>query len=607
MTKRILALLLCSLMVVTCFASCGSKINEDNPGAHIAMYLADPVYDFDPANAYKNDSALMVSSLLFSPLFRLNDDGEAEKELVKEYTIKEDPNNSEYKMTITLRDTYWSDGTPVSANDIVFAWKRILEVEALGEAAPLLYQIKNAKEVKAGDVTIDALQIYAINTTTLEIFFEERLDAKGKPDIDYEGFMRNLTSYALAPLREITVSRTTDWAKKPATMVCSGPFMIRRVSNEKGNEYLILERNPYYIRNKEKDSLDKSVLPYRLTIDFSKSDEEIMTAYENGEIFYVGEIPLSYREDYADKATVADALSTHTYLLNENAEIKGVKLFAIKEVREALSLAIDREALADAVVFAKAATALVPHGVLNNGSAKKDFRKIGGDILATTADMSAAKAKLSACGVTASDFAFTISVAAYDDVHVMIAEKVAEAWNELGFRVTVKTIDIEVNDDMGTTGEVPTDIRDDIFLEELAINDYQVAAIDLVSYSAEAFGVLAPFAVGFSGQPMDMGMKDENGQPIYVLPTHGTGYESAEYNALIEKIYNTTSTKEQAELLHEAEEIILADMPVIPILFNQRAVLTSKSLSGIRYNYYGTPIFSKANLKNWENYLPEEE
>ncbi len=607
MIKRIFALFLCLLMVVTCFVACGSNINADNPGAHIAMYLADPVYDFDPANAYKNDSALKIASLLFSPLFRLNEDGEVENELVKEYTIKENPNTSEYKMTLKLRNTYWSDGTPVSANDIVFAWKRILEVEALGDAAPLLYQIKNAKDVKAGDVTIDALQIYAINTTTLEIFFEERLNSKGEPDIDYDGFLRNLTSYALAPLREITVSRTADWAKKPATMVCSGPFMLRRVSNEEDDQYLILERNPYYRRDKEKDSLDKSVTPYRLLVDFNKSDEELMAAYDAGEIFYIGEIPLSYRADYKSKATITDALSTHTYYLNENAEIGGVKLFAIPEVRQALSLAIDRDALADAVVFAEAASALVPNGILNNGSVKKDFRKVGGDIIATTQDLDAAKAKLNDAGITPSKFSFAISVAAYDEVHVMIAEKVAEAWNELGFHVTVKKIDVIVNNDIGPTGEAPTDIRDDIFLEKLAVGDYQVAAIDLVAHSSEAFGVLAPFAVGFSGQPMDMGMKDEDGQPVYILPTHSTGYNSDAYNNLIEKIYNTTSTKEQAQLLHEAEEMLLADMPVIPILFNKNAVLKKKDLSKVEYTYYGTPIFNKAKLKNWENYVPEEE
>ena len=606
MTKRILAFVLCVLMLLPCLISCGSKVNEDMRGAYITMHLADRVYDYDPANAYNNDSALKVASLLFIPLFRMTEDGKVENELVKTYTIKEDPNSHEYKMTITLNDTYWSDGTPVSANDVVFAWKRILDVEATSEAAPLLYQIKNAKAVKEGDLSIDALQIYAINTTTLEIFFEEKLDAKGKPAIDYNGFIRNLTSYALVPLREITVSRTSDWAKKPATMVCSGPFMIRRISYENGKDSLMLERNPYYLRNKEKDALDKSVKPYRLLIDYTLTADEIMAGYENGEIFFVGDIPLSYREEYKKEAEITSSLSTHTYYLNENAEIGGTKLFANKAVREALSLAIDREAIANAVVFAKAATALVPFGIFETDSAKKDFRKIGGDILSSTADLSAAKAKLSAAGITASNYSFKISVPAYDEVHVLIAEMVAEAWKTLGFKVSVEKVAVKINDDIGTTNEVPTDIRDDVFLERFVVGDYEVAGVDLISYSTDAFAMLANFAVGFSGQAMNMGLKDENGQPYYVLPTHITGYENEAYTALVEKIHAETSITERAKLLHEAETMLLADMPVIPIIFNEDAYLEHKDLSGTDSTYYGTRIFNDTKQKNWMDYVPEE-
>ena len=606
MTKRILAFVLCVLMLLPCLISCGNKVTEDMRGAYISMHLADRVYDYDPANAYSNDSALKVASLLFMPLFRMNEDGKVEKELVKSYTIKEDANSHEYKMTITLNDSYWSDGTPISANDVVFAWKRILDVESTSAAAPLLYQIKNAKAVKEGDLSIDALQIYAINTTTLEIFFEEKLDAKGKAAIDYDGFMRNLTSYALVPLREITVSRTADWAKKPATMVCSGPFMIRRISYENDKDSLMLERNPYYLRNKEKDALDKSVKPYRLLIDYTLSADEIMEGYKNGEIFFVGDIPMSYREEYKKKAETTSSLSTHTYYLNENAEIGGQKLFAVKEVREALSLAIDREAIANAVVFAKAATALVPFGIFETDSAKKDFRKVGGDILSATADLSAAKAKLSAAGVNASSFSFKISVPAYDEVHVLIAEMVADAWKALGFKVTVEKVAVKINDDMGTTNEITTDIRDDIFLERFAVGDYEVAGVDLISYSTDAFGMLATFAVGFSGQAMNMGLKDENGQPYYELPTHITGYENEAYTALVEKIHAETSLTERAKLLHEAETMILADMPVIPIIFNEDAYLEHKDLSGTDSTYYGTRIFNDTKQKNWKDYVPEE-
>lgn len=605
MMKRITAFLLCALMVVTCFVSCGSEINSDNPGAHISMYLTDEVYDFDPANAYNNESALRVVSLLFAPLFSLDAKGNVKKELVKSYEIFEDVKASEYKLTLKLQDSYWSDGTPVSANDVVFAWKRILEVESTSEAAALLYDIKNARKVKEGDLSIDALGIYAVNTTTVEIFFEEKLDATGKPVIDYEGFMRNLTSYALVPLREMIVSRTDDWAKKPATMVCSGPFTLRKVSYDKDNRSLVLERNAYYLRDKEVDDLDKNVIPFRLTIDYTKSEEDIMAAYEAGEIFFVGDIPLSARADYASKADVRDEMSTHTYYLNQKAMIAGKALFAEQAVREALSLAIDREAIADAVVFAKAATALVPFGVFDAASPKKQFRSEGGSLISTSADMAAAKAKLSEAGIDPTKYSFAITVAAYDDVHVTIAEMVKDAWCALGFKVRVNAIEVETNDDIGTTGEVATDIKDDIFAETLRSGDYQVVAVDMVSYTPEAFGILAPFAKGFSGQGMDMDLKDENNQPYYVIPPHRTGFDDEAYNALIEKAYATVSATERATVLHDAEKALMAAMPVIPIVFNQTATLTSKDLSGVKTSYYGMEIFSGAKLKNYEDYIPE--
>ncbi len=594
------------LMLAIGLASCGAKDEEDR-GAYISMYIADEVYDFDPANAYNNASALKVVSLLYSPLFSLDEKGNVKKELVDSYSIYEDAKAGEYKLTLKLKKTFWSDGTQISANDVVFAWKRILEVEATSGAASLLFDIKNARKVKAGDCSIDDLKVYAVNTTTLEIYFEEKLNESGKPDIDYDGFIRNLTSYALVPLREMIVSRTTDWAKKPATMVCSGPFTLRKISYEKDTKGLTLERNAYYMRDKEVDKLDKSVIPYRLVVDYTKSESEIMQAYENGEVFYVGEIPFSARADYAKKAKVEDAMSTHTYYLNENAEINGEKLFAKKEVREALSLAIDREAIAEAVVFAKAANALVPYGVFNGNSSGKDFRTVGGSLIATSADINAAKAKLSSAGVKASDYSFKIMVADYDVAHTTIANMVKDAWTQLGFKVTIDDVKVIVNDDMGTTNEVPIDIRDDVFQERFAAGDYEVAAVDLVAYSPDAFGILAPFALGFSGQGMDMDLKDETtGQPYYVTPSHITGFNNDSYTAIIEKAYNTASVAAKAEVLHEAESALLAEMPVIPVVFNEDAYLVRKDLSGIKETYYSTRNFARTKLKNYKAYLPEE-
>ena len=52
MSKRILALLLCAIMLIPCFSGCSEKLEQGDLGAYITMYLTDKIYDFDPANAY---------------------------------------------------------------------------------------------------------------------------------------------------------------------------------------------------------------------------------------------------------------------------------------------------------------------------------------------------------------------------------------------------------------------------------------------------------------------------------------------------------------------------------------------------------------------------
>ena len=632
-TKRLLALLLCLVMLISCFAACGTseddskKTGEDeeenvDKGAYIKMYLADEVFDFDPAYAFNNESAVKIISLMYEPLFNLTANGKVEKALVQSYKIFRDANSNEYKMTINLKKTFWSDGTYVSADDVIYAWKRILEVENSSDAAYLLYDIKNARAVKEGEMSIDDLGIYAVDDLVLEITFEG--------DIDYDQFLVNLTSYALVPLREDIVSRNDDWSKKPATITCCGPFTLRSISYEDGNKGLTLERNQYYMRDRSKNDLLKYVTPYRLIVDFTKDDQAIMDAYAAGEIFYVGEIPLSVRASYADQAEISDALSTHVYYLNENAVIDdgtlkeveakdaegnpivddknkpvmvwegGEKLFANTTVRQALSLAIDRDAIANAVVFAKAATALVPPAAMEGYDAKTLFRNTGKDILATSADVATAKSMLSSAGIDASKYTFSITVRESDDAHVMIAEMVQAAWASLGFNVNLDITGVIVNDDINTaTEEVAKDIRDDIFNEKLyGINGetFEVIAVDAFAVNGGASSMLVPFAKQFAGQAMDMTTLD------YVVTPHMTGYDSEEYNNIMEEYHGTKDLAKKAELLHKAEELLMTDLPVIPIIYNQNAIMISKDLSNVNPTFYQPAYFKKAKQKNYELY-----
>lgn len=636
MMKRFFALLLCaatllaSLSFVGCeFKDTKKKEKEEDKGQYITAYLTDNVYDLDPAKAYTNDAVANVVSLMFDTLFKLDSKGRVKKSLVKEYVIEENAAAGEYTMKLYLKDTNWSDGTALSANDIVYAWKRLLEVDANYEAAALLFDIKNARAAKEGDASIDDVGIYPAEQQMLEINFE------GK--IDYDQFMLNLTSLALAPLRDDIVSKSDDWAKKPGTMVCSGPFKLGRINMKTSesekffdalHEYVdpngfdkvgvdgrvqtitdfMLERNIYYFRDNEEDRLKKSVTPYKITVDCSLTDEQMTAMYEAGMVMYISDVPLALRKEgpIADAAKVSDkSFSTNSIYLNQNAIVdngteEGAKLFADAKVRQALSLAIDRNAIVDAVVYAQVATGLVPTGVFESGNRKTLFRKA---CTATyenlSTDATKAAALLSEAGIKPSDYTFELTVAAYDEVQCAIADIIVENWNALGFHVSAKKIGtIQNNDYYKYTDSVPQDICDDLYAEEMRAGTFQAILFDYVAYSPDPFSVLAPFAKPFSGRGMDMSNPDE-----YLLTPHITGYDNEAYNDLMEKIYAEKTVANRAEDLRAAEAILMEDLPIIPVVFNLSATVTNSKLKGEKIDYYNVLNFQKCKIGSYSKYL----
>ena len=129
MTKRITALLLSIICCLGLLTACyDSKIDgEIIKGAEITLYLSEPVYDLDPALCFNNDSALQVAGLIFDTLFKVNEKGKIEKSIVDDYEIIEDENTNEYYMMITLKENNcWSDGSVVSAEDVVFPGREFL-------------------------------------------------------------------------------------------------------------------------------------------------------------------------------------------------------------------------------------------------------------------------------------------------------------------------------------------------------------------------------------------------------------------------------------------------------------------------------------------------
>jgi len=609
--KKFLCLFLVTVMLVASLgtlAGCGKKESE------IRIYLGDQIYDFDPALAFVDDNVSRIMGLIFEPLFVLDEDGDVSYGLADDYEIIEDEERGIYQMEISLRETFWNDGkTLVTADDIYFAWTRILDPQFPTQAAPLLYDIKNAVKVKQDvpGISRNDLGLEA-NKDTLTITFE------GK--IDYDAFLRNLTSVALSPLRENKVTEGDPneeyWAKRPAYMATNGQFAIRSWNRATGE--FTLQRNEYYHisqKNVQKGKKSKVVAPSRLMMNWT--DDNFYFDYENDmnkflqtkndayyenlqqlaeeAIFCVGELPADkeLRTMYLEDAIVYDSLSTYTYIFNTNKAP-----FNNANVRLALSMAIDREYLANELVFAKPADGFISPAVWDSDSAKTSFRDAAGALIKTTADMKAAE-KLVADVDKSETIVLTVRNTADE---MLIATYVEEQWEKLGFDVEINAVTMDTDiwatqDDGGRIVEVGSEVTvyDDGIQAAYYSGEFDVLGLDYNMYSTNAFTALCGFTSDFNGNGLNYYFNSSKGESARKSILHCSGYSDAEYDRIMKRALAEKDIAEKAGSLHAAEARLVHAMPVMPIVYNQSYYLVSE-IKGLKFNGYGNPVFTKAVL-----------
>lgn len=580
--KKIVSLLLVLSMLLAMaltLASCGAP--EDD-GARIKVYLGSEIRDFDPTDYYVDSNAEQVMSMLFEPLFAYRN-GKIECAMAEEYEV----DREERKIVVTLRESYWSNNTRVTAADFVYAWcERLLSPDNANPAAALLYDIENAAAHKNGTPGAGDPMIEATGTYELTITYRE--------GADYKQLLRNLSSVATSPIREPKdVSSMNYWSKSVVTCYSNGPFKLTAYDDLGGG--FTLTRNKGYHQDYKIEDYDDEVKPgaiVALTTAFGEAIGVSVKDVEKKVVFYLGEAPLSERSANSKKTKLVDDTSVYSYVFDTKNP-----LFAIPEVRLALSMAIDRAAIAASVVYGKAADGIIPDASSGSGEA----------LISTKADITAAKALLEGAAVKAKlaslNKSFTLTVA-NDEESKKIAETVKTAWAELGFTVTVNTVG-NVKTTVTVGGQNPTEIYDSAIqamVKRASVDpDYSfgVIALDWQTYSNDAFVALAAFTSDINGCGR-------------VLPDGGvrtsiTRWVDADYDALVSAAYKATDKDERAEYLAAAEKKLAEAMPIMPILFNQTATYKSKDISGIKYDEFGNVIFTRAKQKNYQDYLEDEE
>jgi len=242
----------------------------------------------------------------------------------------------------------------------------------------------------------------------------------------------------LVPVRSDVVDYyPEDWAKKPVNLLSNGPFVVKQMEY---NKITSIERSTYYLLpGKKGENIFKYVTPYRLSLDFTRNINQVADAYLNATdtkdmVFFLGSVPVAKYEELKNKAVLKDMLSTYSYHFNVDNP-----LFAKAEVRKALSIALDRNKIAElAGLGVKPATGIVPTGIIDVKSTGDDFRKVGGDLIPVGGDLAEAKRLLQEAGVTGGSFTLKVkSSERGDNAEEEVAKYAADVWKQLGFNVTV--------------------------------------------------------------------------------------------------------------------------------------------------------------------------
>ncbi len=571
--KKVLALLLCALMCLS-FVACG---DDGKIGAQVPVYLSTPIYNLDPAYAYTDEATAQVLNLLYTPLLTLDDDGDIQEGLAEDWEIISSEEDDEYAIEFTLNpNAKWSNGIQITSTDFMYSWARILDPEFTGEAAQLLFDVKNARDYKIGELSSQFdMGIIPLETDVLRVEFDH--------EINFDRFLVNCASLALAPVYEDNAAGFADWASNVALNVSCGPFKVRSF---KAGERLVLERNDNYMRSKH-DDYDKYVRPQRLIFDMTMTASEQVAAFDNNQLFFIGYVPLDNRATYQDSdyLETSDSLTTHTYYFNtERAP------FDDADVRRALSLAISRDDIANQIVFAKPAQGFVPESAWDIKQ-KASFRENSKVQIATAADLATAQTLIAGANLTAQEKQITLTIRP-NEIDRAVAQSVKTAWAQLGFTVTIRELSYTRYEDANSG----YDFMRDNFRLALYQGDFDVIAVDATMLTPDPFSLLSTYAASFSGSATSDVTKAYDG-------THLSGYHNLMYDSVIEQAYATSNAKERSLLLHNAERILIEEMPAMPIFVYQNAYLIHDDISKVNYDYAGNYDLRKMKLKNFEEYL----
>lgn len=344
-------------------AACGN--NSDNSGSN-GSGESEQVLNWTTTSELPTmDTTMVTDTVSFDMmnnvnegLYRQNAEGEYEAGVLDgEPEISEDGSVYTYKIK---EDATWSNGDPVTANDFVYAWQRLVDPDT---AAPYSYLadgiIQNATEIIAGEMEPSELGAVAIDEKTLEVTY-------AKPVPYLEGLLSMAPFY---PLNQAFVEEQGDsYATNSDTVLYNGPFALSDWDGTNLNWSLVKNDSYWDADNVQLDTIKYQVL---------KETSTALNLFDSGEIDYTtvsGEYVAAREGD----PNMDNSPESSVFFIKMNQERNGEETpLANTNIRRGIAQAIDKQSFADQVLQNGSLPAdyLVPEGLASNPSTDVDFRE----------------------------------------------------------------------------------------------------------------------------------------------------------------------------------------------------------------------------------------
>ena len=530
--KKMLAIFLSAALFVTAFAGCGKKKADG-----ITVQIGPNPETLDPALNSAVDGGNMLITL-FETLLIIDQDNKVQPGQAEKYEVSSDG----LTWTFTMRDGLkWSDGTELNAKDFEYTFKRIADTNvAAPYAETVIGMIEGYKDA------IDSKNPEKLNVKASDD--GKTLTVKLAYPCSY--FDKIVAFGTMSPVQKATVEKNGDsWATKPETYVCNGPYTITEWTP---SEKIVCKKNENYKGGWDSSKIVNDKLTFLLLEDSSAS----YTAYTGGTAQLIKDVPTeeipTLKKDKKDEFNVDPILGTYYLSMNLNKAP-----FNNKNVRKALSLAIDRDYVANTVMQGTYTPAYnyVGTGVddVDTGKFLENSKAANGGKTYISEDYKAnleeAKKALAEAGYPEGKGFPTITYSTNDaGYHKAVAEYLQQVYKDLGITMNIDIVDWSS------------------FTPKRRAGEYEMAR---------------------NGWVMDY----NDASNMIELFYSSNGNNDGKYNnPAFDKALNDSKVADKAAhftALHEAEKIVSEDYGFIPVAYYNDFWLQSTSLKGTWHTPYG--------------------